>query len=229
MTGALSHFRICDFTGQLAGAGATKWLAAFGAEVIRIEDPVRQGRWDILRGNGPFVDDRRGIDMGGGFNNHNTDKKGITLNLRTDKGKKILTEIIKKSDAVTENFAAGVLGTNLVAFSACFLLAALVWTPLLVGLSMAAGMGAESSVGTLLQWGPFGGLALFSLLGAWHQDRRKLALGRPEFKSFYQGTSMLPFAHSGAWRGLLELPPILTLGALGTAAGVYWLHGIVWS
>ena len=58
MTGALSHFRICDFTGQLAGAGATKWLAAFGAEVIRIEDPVRQGRWDILRGNGPFVDDR---------------------------------------------------------------------------------------------------------------------------------------------------------------------------
>ncbi len=109
MTGALSHFRICDFTGQLAGAGATKWLAAFGAEVIRIEDPVRQGRWDILRGNGPFVDDRRGIDMGGGFNNHNTDKKGITLNLRTDKGKEILTEIIKKSDAVTENFAAGVL------------------------------------------------------------------------------------------------------------------------
>ena len=41
MTSALSSFRICDFTGQLAGAGATKWLAAFGAEVIRIEDPVR--------------------------------------------------------------------------------------------------------------------------------------------------------------------------------------------
>ncbi|HIG44438.1 MAG: CoA transferase [bacterium] len=109
MAGALSHFRICDFTGQLAGAGATKWLAAFGAEVIRIEDPVRQGRWDILRGIGPFADDRRGIDLGGAFNNHNTDKKGITLNLRTDKGKEILTEIIKKSDAVTENFAAGVL------------------------------------------------------------------------------------------------------------------------
>ena len=59
--GALSRFRICDFTGQLAGAGATKWLASFGAEVIRIEDPVRQGRWDILRGIDPFVDERRGV------------------------------------------------------------------------------------------------------------------------------------------------------------------------
>jgi benzylsuccinate CoA-transferase BbsF subunit len=109
MTAALADFRICDFTGQLAGAGATKWLAAFGAEVIRIEDPTRQGRWDILRGGNPFADDRRGINLGGAFNNHNTDKLGITLNLRTAKGKEILTEIIKHSDAVTENFSAGVL------------------------------------------------------------------------------------------------------------------------
>ena len=107
--GALSRFRICDFTGQLAGAGATKWLASFGAEVIRIEDPVRQGRWDILRGLDPFVDERRGVDMGGGFNNHNTDKLGITLNLRTEKGKQLLAELVKRSDVVSENFAAGVL------------------------------------------------------------------------------------------------------------------------
>ena len=106
---ALAGIRICDFTGQLAGAGATKWLAAFGAEVIRIEDPVRQGRWDILRGMEPFKPGQRGLDHGGGFNNHNTDKLGITLNLRTERGKEILTELVKISDAVTENFAAGVL------------------------------------------------------------------------------------------------------------------------
>ena len=58
--GALGHLRICDFTGQLAGAGATKFMAAFGAEVIRIEDPSNHGRWDILRGMPPYVDDRRG-------------------------------------------------------------------------------------------------------------------------------------------------------------------------
>jgi benzylsuccinate CoA-transferase BbsF subunit len=106
---ALAGVRICDFCGQLAGAGATKWLAAFGAEVIRIEDPVRQGRWDILRGIGPFVDERRGIEFGGGYNNHNVGKLGITLNLRTARGKELLTELIAQSDCVTENFAAGVL------------------------------------------------------------------------------------------------------------------------
>lgn len=109
MPSALAGYRICDFTGQLAGAGATKWLAAFGAEVIRIEDPVRQGRWDILRGNPPYKDERRGIDMGGAFNNHNTDKLGITLNLKTGKAREILRRLIAVSDVVSENFAAGVL------------------------------------------------------------------------------------------------------------------------
>ncbi|MBW2426266.1 MAG: CoA transferase [Deltaproteobacteria bacterium] len=106
---ALEGIRICDFTGQLAGAGATKWLAAFGAEVIRIEDPVNEGRWDILRGMAPFIDERRGVDFGGGFNNHNVEKRGITLNLRTQRGKELLAEIVKHSDVVAENFAAGVL------------------------------------------------------------------------------------------------------------------------
>lgn len=107
--GALSRFRICDFTGQLAGAGATRFLAAFGAEVIRIEDPTNNGRWDILRGSPPFKDERRGINLGGAYNNHNVGKLGITLNLRTDEGRAILRRLIAISDAVTENFAAGVL------------------------------------------------------------------------------------------------------------------------
>ena len=106
---ALEGIRVCDFTGQLAGAGATRWLAAFGAEVIRVEDPVQAGRWDILRGMQPFKDERRGIDMGGAFNNHNVGKLGITLNLRTERAKEILRELISLSDAVTENFAYGVL------------------------------------------------------------------------------------------------------------------------
>ena len=109
MAGALESFRICDFTGQLAGAGATKWLASFGAEVIRIEDPANEGRWDILRGTPPFVDERRGVDMGGAFNNHNAGKLGITLNLRKERAKEILARLISVSDVVSENFAKGVL------------------------------------------------------------------------------------------------------------------------
>jgi len=106
---ALKGIRVCDFTGQLAGAAATKWLAAFGAEVIRIEDPTNNGAWDVLRNAPPFVDERRGYDLGGGFNNHNVGKLGITLNLKTARGKEILEQIIAKSDIVTENFANGVL------------------------------------------------------------------------------------------------------------------------
>ncbi len=106
---ALSHLRICDFTGQLAGAGATRWLASFGAEVIRIEDPVKQGRWDILRGSPPFKDDRRGIEYGSGFNNHNVEKLGVTVNLRTAEGRELVEELVAISDVVSENFAAGVM------------------------------------------------------------------------------------------------------------------------
>ncbi|MCB2063172.1 MAG: CoA transferase [Novosphingobium sp.] len=106
---ALKGIRFCDFTGQLAGAAATKWMAAFGAEVIRVEDPTNQGAWDVLRNTPPFIDERRGPDLGGGFNNHNVGKLGITLNLKTAKGREILEQIVAKSDVVTENFAAGVL------------------------------------------------------------------------------------------------------------------------
>ena len=69
----------------------------------------RAGRWDILRGMEPFVDERRGIEFGGGFQNHNVEKLGITLNLRTERGKELLAELVRISDVVTENFAAGVL------------------------------------------------------------------------------------------------------------------------
>jgi crotonobetainyl-CoA:carnitine CoA-transferase CaiB-like acyl-CoA transferase len=109
VTDALSHLRVCDLSGQLAGAGATKILAAFGAEVIRVEDPATQGMWDALRGVGPYVDDRRGFNLGAGFNNHNVGKYGVTINLRTDDGKELLRELIAVSDVVCENFAAGVM------------------------------------------------------------------------------------------------------------------------
>ena len=106
---ALSKIRICDFTGQLAGAGATKILAMFGAQVIRVEDRLRQGQWDIFRGNGPWMDERRGINLGGTFNNHNVEKMGVTLDMRKPEASEILRELISVSDVVTENFSKGVL------------------------------------------------------------------------------------------------------------------------
>jgi crotonobetainyl-CoA:carnitine CoA-transferase CaiB-like acyl-CoA transferase len=106
---ALAGVRICDLSGQLAGAGATRFLAAFGAEVIRVEDPVRKGQWDILRGSPPYRDGRRGIELGGAFNNHNVGKSGVTINLKTEEGRQLLRDLVACSDVVTENFAAGVM------------------------------------------------------------------------------------------------------------------------
>jgi crotonobetainyl-CoA:carnitine CoA-transferase CaiB-like acyl-CoA transferase len=106
---ALGHVRICDLSGQLAGAGATRFAAALGAEVIRVEDPVRMGRWDVLRGAPPFVDERRGNEFGGAFNNHNVEKLGVTINLRTPEGKEVFDRLVSVSDVVMENFAAGVM------------------------------------------------------------------------------------------------------------------------
>lgn len=109
MSDALAGLRVCDLSGQLAGAGATRWMAAFGAEVIRVEDPVRQGQWDIMRGAPPYKDDRRGIERGAAFNNHNVEKLGVTINLRTVAGRELLADLIATSDVVTENFSAGVM------------------------------------------------------------------------------------------------------------------------
>jgi benzylsuccinate CoA-transferase BbsF subunit len=107
--GALHDVRICDLSGQLAGAGSTRILAAFGAQVIRVEDPVRLGAWDIIRAGGPYLKGEPGTNMGGGFNNHNIEKLGITINLRLERGKELLRELVACSNAVTENFAAGVM------------------------------------------------------------------------------------------------------------------------
>ena len=145
---ALSHIRICDLTGQLAGAGSTKFLAAFGAQVIRVEDPVRQGTWDILRGVPPFVDERRGINLGGAFNNHNVEKLGITIDLRQERGKELLRKLIAVSDAVTENFAAGVFARMGFPYDELVRI-----KPDIVYVSN-SGFGADGPYSTFRTWGP---------------------------------------------------------------------------
>ncbi len=106
---ALAHIRICDLTGLLAGAGATRFLASFGAQVIRIEEPLTdRPRWDFLRG-GSTPDGRQGINLGGNFNNHNVEKLGVTLDLKSEQGKQLLSRLVEISDVVTENFSAHVM------------------------------------------------------------------------------------------------------------------------
>jgi len=72
-----------------------------GAEVIKIEMP---GRGDDSRANSPQVNGESAY-----FMNLNRNKRGITLNLKTEEGKKIFKDLVKKADIVVENYRPGVM------------------------------------------------------------------------------------------------------------------------
>ena len=71
----------------------------------------------------------------------------------------------------------------------------------------------------------FGGLALFPLIGAWHQDVRKLAAGDAAFRAFHAGTPFLLFTGRETLRGLRELPKLAIGAGLALGLGARWLHG----
>jgi uncharacterized membrane protein len=74
----------------------------------------------------------------------------------------------------------------------------------------------------------FGGFTVFALLGAWHQDLRKLHAGAPAFRAFHDATTFFPFAGKGSLRGLRELPPALVVAGVAAALAIRWLHGSIW-
>ena len=78
--GALSNLTILDLTRVLAGPYCTMILADMGADVIKIEIPEKG---DDTRQYGPF---KNGESMY--YANVNRSKKSITLNLKSDEGKK---------------------------------------------------------------------------------------------------------------------------------------------
>ena len=98
---ALQGITVLDLTRVLAGPFCAMNLADFGAEVIKIEMP---GKGDDTHAFPPF---RNGESMY--FANINRNKKGITLNLKSEEGKKIFFDMVKKADVVLENYRPGVM------------------------------------------------------------------------------------------------------------------------
>ena len=103
---AFSDVKVLDCTEGVAGPYCSKWLADFGAEVIKVEKP---GEGDIARRMGPFPGDEPNPEKSGAFFYLNTNKKSITLNLRSETGVKILKELVKRSDILVEDFGPGIL------------------------------------------------------------------------------------------------------------------------
>jgi crotonobetainyl-CoA:carnitine CoA-transferase CaiB-like acyl-CoA transferase len=102
LPGALHGIKIIDLTRVLAGPFCTMILGDLGAEVIKIES-ISNG--DETRGWGPpFVDGESAYYLCA-----NRNKQGITLNLKSEKGKEILKKLIFDADVVVQNFKPGTL------------------------------------------------------------------------------------------------------------------------
>jgi crotonobetainyl-CoA:carnitine CoA-transferase CaiB-like acyl-CoA transferase len=121
-TRALDGVRIIDLTWLQVGPQATRILATFGAQVIRVEWRKR-GAIDFLRYYAPFAPDhatpdggrvqgaarshglRGNYDRGAYFNNTNPGKFGITLNLNHSKGRELLKRMVREANALCDNFS----------------------------------------------------------------------------------------------------------------------------
>lgn len=105
-TRPLEGVRVIDFTWAWAGPFATLQLAHLGAEVIRLESTKRQC---VTRSIPPFADNQPGPNRAGYFNQYNQGKRSILLDIRSPAAAEIVKRLVKKSDIVAENFAAGVM------------------------------------------------------------------------------------------------------------------------
>jgi len=104
--GALAGVRVLDLTHYLAGPYATKLMAGYGAEVIKVERP---GSGDPSRAIGPFVTPHPDPETSIPFLYLNTGKLGVTLDLKRAEGREIFTALVRQADVLVESFAPRVM------------------------------------------------------------------------------------------------------------------------
>jgi benzylsuccinate CoA-transferase BbsF subunit len=102
----LKGIKVVDFTWVVVGPLTTRYLAAFGATVVKIESMRRP---DLLRTSRPFKDKKPGADRSGYFAFHNSNKYSIGLNLNDANGRRVAEKLIAWADIVVENFAPGMM------------------------------------------------------------------------------------------------------------------------
>jgi crotonobetainyl-CoA:carnitine CoA-transferase CaiB-like acyl-CoA transferase len=102
MVKPLNDILVIDLSRVLAGPYCTMELADMGATVIKIEIP---GSGDDTRAYGPpFLNGESTY-----FMSVNRNKKSLTLNLKHERGKEILRQLLQKADVLVENFRPGTL------------------------------------------------------------------------------------------------------------------------
>ncbi len=102
---ALEGIRVLDLTNVLAGPFATLHLALLGAEVIKVENPTDG---DLARKLGNVPKLNQGL-MGTSFLAQNSNKKSLTLNLKSTEGRDIFKKLVATADVLVENFRPDVM------------------------------------------------------------------------------------------------------------------------
>ena len=92
---ALAGIKVLEYAQFVSGPYCTKLLADFGAEIIKIEQPVTG---DEARRREPFLNDIPHPERSGLFLYLNTNKLGITLNPKSTTGKDIFLKLVKETD-----------------------------------------------------------------------------------------------------------------------------------
>ena len=101
MPGPLEGVKVLSFCRALAGPFTSMLLCDLGAEVIKIEE---RETGDMTRSVGPYIE-----GLSSYFLSVNRGKKSITLDLRNEKAKQVVFELVKKVDIFIENFRPGVM------------------------------------------------------------------------------------------------------------------------
>lgn len=99
---ALDGIRILDLTQWEAGSMCVQSLAFLGADVIKIERPGVGDSARIASADSAELDSLFFLVL-------NSNKRSVTLDLRTEKGRDVLTALIRESDVFVENFAPGTI------------------------------------------------------------------------------------------------------------------------
>ncbi|NML32870.1 CaiB/BaiF CoA transferase family protein [Paraburkholderia antibiotica] len=104
----LDGIRIVDLSMGWAGPLATRHFAELGAEVIKVEATQYPDWWRGVDDR-PVVFEKRLYEKSSYFNVLSRSKKGITLDLTTEEGRRLVKDLIRDADIVIDNYSAGVL------------------------------------------------------------------------------------------------------------------------
>lgn len=105
--GPLAGLLVLELTNNWAGPIAGRHMGDLGAEVIKIELPTKPAtRASHYPGKEPGLDH---WNRSGYFNEMNRNKRGLALNLATDRGKELFLELVRKADVIVENNSARVM------------------------------------------------------------------------------------------------------------------------